>query len=488
MDPFAGVVGLLSLAVLSLHGTDGLLSRDLGIYAYAGQQVADGVPPYVGVLNRAGPLAHLLPGLGAMLARLVGMDDLLGMRLLYLALAVGCVVVVYLLGRDLFGSPWAGLASAAAFLSFSGFIAFASDGPREKTPMLLFLLLALLAAARRRWLAAGFLLGLATLVLQIIISVGAPALLVAALLGERGRARFTACLRIAAGGLAALGAAVLYFVAVDHLHDFVEAYVLINATYTRAGPWQAGDWAHVVRGYGASTAILVGGLVALPVLAMGAHRRRDPTAPLLAGLGVGAVTGIAWMARDFDSWPDVYPVLPLAALGAGGTVAALARRLDHRVAIALTVTLSLVALGLALTFSVGQRDHRLDAQRRSVDAMLAELPFATIVSLQAPQPLVLSGRRNPTRHQMFSNGLGDYVDDTWPGGLPAFQQEILDTRPDLVAIGTPGNRRWRRAMRADYQVVGSPPGWVWLARRSLGAEVLGRLSDDQHRLLEDHRR
>ena len=238
MDPYAGVVGLVSLAVFALHGTDGILSRDLGIYAYAGQQVADGVPPYVGVLNRAGPLAHLLPGLGVALARLVGMDDLLGIRLLFLLIAVGCVVLVHLLGRDLFGSPWAGVASAAAFLSFSGFIVFASDGPREKTPMLLFLLLALLAAGRRRWLAAGFLLGLATLVLQIILTVGAPALVVAALLGEPGRAGLTACLRIAAGGAVALPRAVLYFVAVGHLHDFVEAFALINAGYTQAGPWR----------------------------------------------------------------------------------------------------------------------------------------------------------------------------------------------------------------------------------------------------------
>ncbi|MET1059876.1 MAG: glycosyltransferase family 39 protein [Nocardioides sp.] len=477
MDPYSGVVGLVSLAVFALHGTDGILSRDLGIYAYAGQQVADGVPPYVGVLNRAGPLAHLLPGLGAALARLMGMDDLLGIRLLFLLMAVGCVVLVHLLGRDLFGSPWAGVASAAAFLSFSGFIVFASSGPREKTPMLLFLLLALLAAGRRRWLVAGFLLGLATLVLQIILTVGAPALVVAALLGEHGRGRLTACLRVAAGGATALAVAVLYFVVVGHLHDFVEGFVTINATYTQAGPWGAGDWARVVRGYGASTAILVGGLVALPVLAVGAHRRSDPATPMLVGLTVGAVTGVAWMARDFDSWPDVFPVLPLAALGAGGIVTALARRLDHRRGIALTVAWSLVATGLALTFSLGERDDRLVAQRRSVDAVLAVLPDATIVSLQAPQPLVLAGRRNPTRHQMFSNGLADYVDDTWPGGLPGFQQQILDTRPDLIAIGTPGNKQWRRAMGVDYTRVGRAPGWIWMARRSLGPEVLQRLTD-----------
>ena len=474
-------VGLGSLAVFALHGTDGVLSRDLGIYAYAGQQVADGVPPYVGVLNRAGPLAHLLPGAGVVLARMVGLDDLFGIRLLYLVFASACVVLVHLLARDLFGSPWAGLAAATAFLSFSGFIAYASGGPREKTPMVLFLLVSLLAAGRRRWLTAGVFLGLATLVLQTIFTVGAPAVLVAALLGEGGRARLVACLRIVAGGAAVLAAAVLYFLAVGHLDDFVQAFVVINAEYTRAaGPaGVADDWRRVLSGYGASTLILVGGLLALPALAVAAHRRADPAAPLLAGLSVATLTGIGWMLHDFDSWPDAFPVLPLAAVGAGGAVARLAQRLGARRGIALVVAWSMVATGLALAFSVGRRDHDLEAQRRSVDAMLAVLPDATIVSLQAPQPLVLSGRRNPTRHQMFANGLGGYVDDTWPGGLPGFQRALLDSHPDLVAIGTPGNERWRRAMAADYVRVGRAPGWIWLARRSLGAEELQRLEDAQ---------
>jgi hypothetical protein len=44
------------------------------------QQVADGVPPYLGVLNRAGPLAHVLPGVAALVARLGGLDDVITMR------------------------------------------------------------------------------------------------------------------------------------------------------------------------------------------------------------------------------------------------------------------------------------------------------------------------------------------------------------------------------------------------------------------------
>jgi hypothetical protein len=222
--------------------------------------------------------------------------------------------------------------------------------------------------------------------------------------------------------------------------------------------------------------------VALPFLALAAHRRSSPGAPLLAGLSVATVTGIAWMVRDFDSWPDTYPVLPLAALGAGGAVAALARRLGSRRGIALAVAWSLVAGGLALGFSVGKRSDTLLTQRRSVEAMLDELPDATIVSIQAPQTLVLSGRRNPTRHQMFANGLNTYVDDTWPGGLAGFRRDLVAERPDLVAVGTPGNLRWREALRHDYTRVGRAPGWIWLGRRYLGHVVRKRLRASQRSL------
>jgi hypothetical protein len=87
-DPLTAVVCVVSLAVYLPHGFAGYLSRDLGLYSYGGQLVAEGVPPYVGTLNRAGPLAQLIPGIGAFLARAVGVDDLLGMRVLFLLLTV----------------------------------------------------------------------------------------------------------------------------------------------------------------------------------------------------------------------------------------------------------------------------------------------------------------------------------------------------------------------------------------------------------------
>lgn len=65
VDPGVGLWLLATLVVWGAHGFQDGLSRDAALYVYAGQEVADGQAPYVGVLNRAGPLAHLLPGLGS---------------------------------------------------------------------------------------------------------------------------------------------------------------------------------------------------------------------------------------------------------------------------------------------------------------------------------------------------------------------------------------------------------------------------------------
>ena len=185
-DPFVLAVAAVSIVVYTLHGFHGALTRDLGVYSYAGQQVADGVPPYLGILNRAGPLAHALPGVGVLLARAGGFDDIVTMRVLFMLIATACVCTIYLLGRDLFRSRAAGLVTAGTLLSFHGFIQYASNGPREKTPMTLFIIVALWAVTRRWWFTAGVCVSLATLCLQTAFVSTFAAVVVGALLLANG--------------------------------------------------------------------------------------------------------------------------------------------------------------------------------------------------------------------------------------------------------------------------------------------------------------
>ena len=174
-------VGAVAMVTYALHGLNGVLTRDLGVYSYAGQQAADGVPPYEGILNRAGPLAHVIPAIGVAhrASRRVRRRhhdagavpaDRDGVHDRGLPAGAGRVPPDRL-----------GLVTAATFLTVHGFIHYAANGPREKTPMTLFIACALWAVSTRRWFAAGLFVSLATLCLQIAFFTAFPAVLVGAL-------------------------------------------------------------------------------------------------------------------------------------------------------------------------------------------------------------------------------------------------------------------------------------------------------------------
>ncbi len=473
------VVGAVALATYALHGFSGLLTRDLSVYSYAGQQVADGVPPYVGILNRAGPLAHVIPGIGVGIARLGDFDDVLTMRRLFWVIAALCVCAVYLLARDLFTSRLAGVASAATFLTFSGFVHYATSGPREKTPMTLFIVCALWAATRRRWFTAGVFVSLATLCLQIAFPASFAAVVAAALVLEPG-GRLRALGRIALGGAVPVAVCGVWFALAGSLRQSIDAFYVINARYTTPNPvLDELDtvWLDARTAYGLSLWLLFGGLVALIALAL-AGLRKGPgrTDVVLAAFSVGVVVGLLWNLKDYDAWPDLFPMLPFAAVGVGGLFALMAKRVSPRTAVAVTVAWSVAAIGVAGQYALSERNDKLVAQRESVAAVLGELPAtARIISVEAPQPLVLSGRKNPTRHQMFRSGLQDYVEDIWPGGLDGYRRSIVARNPTLVSMGETVSETWRKSIQPEYVYIGRGPDWYWYARASLGEAKLAAL-------------
>ena len=498
-DPLVPVVAIVCIAVYTLHGFHGALTRDLGVYSYAGQQVADGVPPYLGILNRAGPLAHAIPGIGALLARVGGVDELLTMRVLFMLIATAAVCATYVLGRDLFASRAAGLVSAGGMLAFHGFIQYASNGPREKTPMTLFVILALWAVTRRRWFTAGVCTSLATLCLQTAFFSTFAAVAVGVLLvADTGRVR--AFVRVALGGLVPAAVLGAWFALAGSLREAVDGFYVINRRYTVPDPLTDDldrVWLDLQEAYGVTVWLMLAGVVALVLVSLAAvvpsARRAFPALRVLPAMTAGLAAGLAWTYQEYDAWPDLFPVLPFAAVGLGAAFAVVVHRLAPRRQWVVATVLVGACVVLAVVYAVTTRDHTLDDQREATAAVLAELPEdATITSIEAPQPLVLTGRTNPTRHQMFRSGLQDYLDDTWPGGRAGFEADLVADGPDLVSVGETTSLRWRRSLMPDYVFVGRAPQWEWYARADLGEETIERLRDaagydpsDPFALLED---
>lgn len=482
IDPLVPVVAAVSVVVYVLHGFQGMLTRDLGIYSYAGQQVADGVPPYVGVLNRAGPLAHVLPGVGALVARVGGLDDVVTMRVLFMLMATAAVCVAYLLGRDLFRSRAAGLVTASAMLAFHGFIQYASNGPREKTPMTLFVLGALWAVTHRRWFTAGVLTSLATLCLQTAFFSTFTAVAVGALLLATG-GRLRALARVVVGGLVPVAVLGTWFALAGSLRLAWDGFYAINRRYTVPNPLDAERelvWEDMYAAYGVSVWLLLAGTVLLVLVSLAAAwpraRAAEPGLVVLPALTAGLAAGLAWILQEYDAWADLFPVLPFAAVGLGAGFAVLVHGLAPRGRQVAAGVLAGAAVVIALTYATSNRNDSLEDQRAATDAVLATLPDdATITSVEAPQPLVLTRRTNPTRYQMFRSGLQDYMDDTWPGGLDGFKRDLVADGPDLVAMGETVSRRWRASIQPDYVYVGSAPLWDWYARASLGEDTIAEL-------------
>jgi hypothetical protein len=492
-DPWGIAVSLAALGIFLALGFQGPLSRDLAIYAYGGQQVAEGVPPYVGIMNRAGPLAHLVPGVGALGARLVGIDDLFGMRLLMMGLSVLSVWAIYVLGRTLFGSRLAGLMTASSLVAFQGYVILATGGPREKTTMLLLLILALWACSGRRWLWAGVAVALGTLTWQPVFFIATAGVLVA--IGAlRGWAILRALGLYALGGAIPTAICVLGFWMSGALQDFLDGFVLVNYRYT-ADSAQSGlrrflgyGMDQLYNGFGWSLWLVVAGMCLLlvaGVLRIRAFvRDHDPAAATVLAAGVALAVAGLWSLASFNGWADLVVALPLAALGLGAAAQFVLDHTPERLGTGVIAVVTAVTLVSAAAGSIVSRSDKLEEQRRDVVAIMREAPpDATIMSFGATQALVLSGQTNPSQHQNFHAGLDKYVEHVYPGGLDGFADFVEEEHPTFLAFDNPDAYPWLAdVIERDYTRLGNLAGAVWYVDRDLGPGEITRLREEKKRL------
>ena len=465
------MVGVVALVVCALHGFDGPLDRDLGVFTYGGEHVAAGVPPYAGVFNSVGPLSDALPGLAIWAGDHLGVDPVSAERHLYVVLAAGCCVVLSVLARDVLRSRAAGFVAPAVLLTFQDFTNLASDGPREKTAMVLLMLVTLLLLTRRRWAWAGVTTALATLTWQPVLAVALTAALVA-VLGARPQ-RVRAAAAYVAGGVVTTAVFAAWFAARGDLRTAVEGFVVVNAEYTRQ-PSLLTDprtVAHFLwQAYHASVLLVPIGLVALAVAgARGA--RRDPPLVVVAAAGLAATV---WTVAVINGPPDLFVVLPFAALGVAAAVVAVPGRV-------VVPAVTAAAVVTAAVVAVGTRSDTLERERADVRDVLAAAPGATLLSINAPEVLALAGRSNPTPYQVFDLPMDGYLQATWPGGLPGYARWIAHDRPTLVAFSAGRHQRWPvHVLRHDYWLAGRGPGWGWYVSRTAGTATLAAVTRAIH--------
>ncbi|HEX6473899.1 MAG TPA: DolP-mannose mannosyltransferase [Candidatus Limnocylindria bacterium] len=432
--------------------TEGL-RRDEAVFAYGGQQLAEGIPPYVSILDAKTPLATFISGAAVAVGRPLDLNDLDAIRLAFFVIACLTVVGIYVVGTLLFESQLAGIASAVTFATFKGFAIDALGGPNAKTPGILFAVVATALLIRRQWFWAGVAASLALLVWQPL-AIYAVLAVVAALVmsgrSERWRNAGLAIAGIAIPGLATL----LYFAAVGAFGELVEGAILLPTVGRLPA---SGDLpervTHIIRvaaaSYGLGGAIIWAGLGLLVLLIsmrawhLRADRqplRKDPLILLVAApLAVFVVISLL----DFQGYPDLYPLLPYAALGIGGgaaTALALVLGSGARDQVRFGAAAIAITLVIAATWAwySGPRPEETALRRQQADATAAASllqPGETVRVLGTPAPLVLMNRRNPSSDIYLSAGIDQWVMKNTPGGFEGWTNAFLTDAPDMVIIG-----------------------------------------------------
>lgn len=467
----AVILLVLAVALYSRFGLDEELRRDEAVFAYAGQQLAEGVPPYASILDAKTPLASFVAGGSVAVGRAIGIDDLIAIRVVFFAIATLTVVAVFVAAALLFQSVAAGFAAGIAFLTFKGFAVDALGGPNAKTPGVLFAAVTTALLVHRQWFLAGICASLALLVWQPLAVYALVVVISALVLSERSnrwRSVAKATVGLAIPGIITLA----YFSVAGALGPLIENAVLIP---TVGRPPAEGDivsrivhiGAIVAGHYGFGGLVVWGGLASIALLvALRLWRlRSDGVAalvdPVLVVVGVPLACIAAMSLVDFQGYPDVYPLLPYAAFGIGGVVAAGLAWLDRgtrsitkRVA-AIALLGAVVAATWAMYSAPRPEGTALRRQRAAVTRAERLLrPGDVVRVLGNPAPLVLMGRRNPSPAIYLSAGIDRWVVEHHPGGFVGWVAEITSGSDMVIIGGWSGDylQPMRQALREEFEL------------------------------------
>jgi hypothetical protein len=444
----AALILVLSTLAYRQYGFAGPLMRDDAIHLYSGQQMAHGIPPYLSIWDHKGPLAPMIAGIGAWAAPWLGIEDILAVRLTFFAISLLTVVGVYFMASDLLDSRAIGLVAAFTFLNFWGFGRHAGSGPRAKTAMLLFQVLALWGTGRKTWFWAGLCGSLAFLTWQPT-GIYPAAAFALALLQSPKKVRISNALRALAGIAVPILAVSAYFVAYGALYEFVEGTILFNLIHLDRGAWSVrGNVQRIARAvYGGYRTMFVPiwlGLGMMPTLLIWRLSRvryrigRWLADDRFCALLLTAPLPLAWSLVDFQGYPDFYVFLPYVAVGLAWALAPAYRSLGKtgRVgqAIALAIVCAILACSAAYTYCQTASED-LALQRAWAAEAVARYGGERVVSIGVPEALVLLHRTNPNPYLFIVNGIDNRIEANAPGGFEGWLEQLAAVDPDVVFYG-----------------------------------------------------
>jgi 4-amino-4-deoxy-L-arabinose transferase-like glycosyltransferase len=438
----------LAAGLFTRLNIDDRLSRDEAVWVYGAQQMLDGVPYYKSIFDAKTPLGPMIASVGVEGARIVGGSDVHGARILFLLFACAAVAAIYELALALWGSVLAALAGAVAFLAFQGFALDAIGGPDAKTPGIAFAVFSMLLLVRRRWLWGGALGALAFLCWQPLGIYMPVAVLAALAISDRGQRRAAAA-RAALGALVPVAATFAYFALAHALSPFVDAAFRFPLEGLQRTPQTVGQRVGLISDvvdlhyYALHGWLFWGGLLALAVAfavalvrPAGRSRLRDP---LLWVVALTLIPLVLFTLHDFESYPDVFPLLPYSALGAAALASAVMRVRRARAGAAAVLVATAVLAGFMWQryATTGHSAVPLSAQQVRADTIERLLgPSGRLYAIGDPTPLVLTHRRNPDSYIYLGSGVLQWKLDRSRGGLSGWLASIRAFDPGVIVLHT----------------------------------------------------
>ncbi|MCI0487453.1 MAG: DolP-mannose mannosyltransferase [Blastocatellia bacterium] len=449
---YGGLIAIVSALCFAQYGFEGRLTRDTANLIYSGQQMARGVPHYVSTFNHSGPLSHIIAGVSVSAARLLNADDVVTVRSVFFIFAILTAVAVHLLASTLFESHAVGFLSAFAFLGFECFGEDAASGPRAKTPMVLFQTLALALAARRSWFWSGVCGSLAFLVWQPMAIFPLLTIFLAFAQSPSGRDRRRNLILAASGALAPVVLTCVYFLSKGAFDEMIEGVVVFNLFYLEREPSSllqhvATPIGSILRSYSIMAVPIFLAFLALGFMYVWRVRleggiRRTVSNDRFAVILLSLPAPLLWSMMDFQGCPDFYVFLPYLAIGFGWLLFLMSKGLVGLEAIGPEAQNFILVMLCLLLIIPAALEYRRNANRGLIDQRTAaralESEFGSeirIISISAPELLVLMKRTNPNRYVFIASGVDNYLDARTPGGFDGWLEQLEDYNPDVIALG-----------------------------------------------------
>lgn len=455
---------------------------DPAIYDYIAQSILRGQMPYKDVVDIKGPGAPYLSAVAMLTGKLLGMRDVIAVRVLNIVMVGLLSALTFLVGQVYLRSRAAGLIAFMVPLMRYQFVEFMIEGTQPKLPMIMLGLLALLMIARDRPFWAGFCSMLSCLCWQ-------PGLMftgVAFLMFSRYMSswRDLRALKVVLGAALPLAAVLSYFHARGALGDLWAWTITYN--YSVFGPdaeqsiGAAFDHLWIVTRRTFERDIILVVLAAIGLLEFCAERLlgkiRQRGALKSPDLFLDAVlfpplVYLAFSLINFQGGPDSIPFFPFIGIFAGWAVVKFARvladagrnwsfvskvrpkvrpkvRMDALLPAIAALAIVSVVLFRAATYRPDERGRTLQEQYAAI-APVSELlgPQDQIYVHGSVEILVLMNKANLNPYVFLDWGADDFAASRQSVPFETIIDRMEAQAPKLVSI----SRLRKVSHRADFE-------------------------------------